>query len=34
MEMIFGSMAELLAVVWEWIMAAVMVALLGGLGLF
>lgn len=34
MEMIFGSMRELLGVVWEWVVAALMVMMLGGLGLF
>jgi len=34
MEMILGSMSEILAAVWEWIVAAIMVMFVGGLGLF
>ncbi len=34
MEMILGSLTELLPALWEWIMAAIVVLFLGGLGLF
>lgn len=34
MELILGSMDELLAVVWDWVVAALMVLILGALGLF
>lgn len=32
--MILGSMSELLGVIWDWVVAVMMVMMLGGLGLF
>lgn len=34
MEFVLGSMSDLLVVLWDWIVAAIMVLFLGGLGLF
>lgn len=34
MEMVLGSLSEILVVFWEWIVAAIAVMFLGGLGLF